>query len=181
MKIDTTTPKVSLTGVRNGAVYPFGHVPAAACQSTDTVSGVAKAAVLKITTSGAGSFTASCTGAVSVAGAAQAQTVSASYTVDYGFAGFTAPRPGATVSTSSHRITVRFRLDGAAGQAIGNSTGKSLAGRHLVRVSLSGPRIKAVTALCNWDSAGHGFVCTVSRPASRRGPAPATRSPPARC
>ena len=86
-------------------------------------SGVAKATVLKVTTSGTGgvgSFTASCTGAVGVAGAAQAKTVSASYTVDYGFAGFTAPRPGAAVPTSGHKITVRFRLDNAAGQAIGN-------------------------------------------------------------
>lgn len=167
VKIDTTAPQVKVTGVRNGGVYPLGRVPAIACQTTDSVSGIAKAAVLKVTSSGAGgvgSFTASCGGAVSVAGATQPRTVSVSYTVEYGFAGFIAPHSGATVAKSSRKILVRFRLDNGAGHPIGNSLGRSLARQHRVRVSISGPRIKVVTALCGWDSAHSRFECALSIP-----------------
>jgi len=41
VKIDTTPPVVTVTGVANGAVYVVGHVPSAGCTTTDAVSGVA--------------------------------------------------------------------------------------------------------------------------------------------
>jgi uncharacterized protein YjbI with pentapeptide repeats len=169
VKIDTTTPQVTLAGVKNGAEYPLGEVPATACKTADPVSGVAKAAVLKVTTTGSGglgSFTASCSGAVSIAGASQPKTISVSYSVAYGFAGFTTPNQGVTVPKSSHRITVRFRLIGSSGQPIPVSLGKSLASHHRVRVSLTGPGIKPVTALCAWSSGlDADFACVLKIPA----------------
>jgi hypothetical protein len=83
-KVDLTRPVVRVTGVRNGARYVLGHVPRAGCRTTESVSGVAKPALLRITTTashGVGKFTATCAGAVSVAGTLQARPVRVSYTV----------------------------------------------------------------------------------------------------
>ena len=95
VKIDTTPPVVSVTGVTNGATYTFGAVPTAGCNTTDAISKVAKAASLTLTGGvppGVGSFTATCNGAVDVAGNSAAP-VSATYTVT--------PGPLASVSPSS--------------------------------------------------------------------------------
>lgn len=84
LKIDRTRPKVTITGVRNHRRYRKGHVPIADCRTTETVSGVATPAKRKITTTGRhglGTFTVTCSGAVSVSGTHQARTQRVTYTV----------------------------------------------------------------------------------------------------
>lgn len=84
VKVDQTRPAVSVTGVRNGRTYRRGHVPVAGCRTTEQVSGVAIRARLKFTRRGRhglGSFTVTCSGAVSVAGMRQARTVRVTYKV----------------------------------------------------------------------------------------------------
>jgi len=49
VRIDTTPPRVQVTGVRNGQVYPLGGVPAPGCTTTDSVSGVTTAAKVTVT------------------------------------------------------------------------------------------------------------------------------------
>jgi hypothetical protein len=96
VKIDTTPPVVSVTGVTNGATYTLGAVPTAGCSTIDAISGVATAASLTLTGGvppGVGSFTATCSGAVDMAGNRQAAPVTATYTVT--------PGPLASVSPSS--------------------------------------------------------------------------------
>jgi hypothetical protein len=84
LKIDLTRPKVTVTGVRNHLTYHKGKVPVAGCRTTETISGVAKPAKLKVTTTGShglGRFTVTCAGAVSTAGTRQAQPLQITYTV----------------------------------------------------------------------------------------------------
>lgn len=84
LKIDRTRPAVTVTGIRNHHTYRKGHVPAAGCRTTDTMSGVARHAKLSITTTGRhglGRFTATCAGAVSIAGTRQARPQRVTYTV----------------------------------------------------------------------------------------------------
>lgn len=83
LKIDNTRPRVTVTGVRKAAQYLRGHVPKAGCRTTDAVSGVSMRAQILVTGGrhGLGRFTATCTGAMSVAGTAQAHPVRVTYTV----------------------------------------------------------------------------------------------------
>lgn len=83
ISIDRTPPTVSITGVVDGASYPFGSVPTAGCSTTDALSGVQTQAALSLTggnPSGSGTFTASCAGATDKAGNAGA-TASVTYQV----------------------------------------------------------------------------------------------------
>ncbi len=175
VKVDTTAPAVTLTGVAKGRSYAIGNVPAPQCKTTDAVSGVASPAKLKVVSvgsAGLGSFTATCTGAVSVAGTAQAGKVRATYSVDYGFAGFLSPRAGTVLRKSAHQITVSFRLDNAAGKPVSAQLGKSLTRSHAVRVVFTGPNVGLVKALCEWIASDQAFSCTFKTPAGVRvGPA----------
>jgi uncharacterized protein YjbI with pentapeptide repeats len=84
LKVDLTRPLVKVTGVRNGARYKRGKVPRAGCRTTESVSGVAVRARLRISgrhKHGLGKFVATCSGAVSVAGTRQAFPVRVRYTV----------------------------------------------------------------------------------------------------
>jgi uncharacterized protein YjbI with pentapeptide repeats len=84
VKVDLTRPVVAVTGVRNGHTYRRGHVPVAGCRTTELVSGVATRAKVKVTVRGRhgiGKFTATCTGAVSIAGTRQARVVRITYKV----------------------------------------------------------------------------------------------------
>jgi uncharacterized protein YjbI with pentapeptide repeats len=84
VKIDTTAPRVSVTGVISGHRYPAGHRPAPACRTTDNLSGVARKAALKVTSHwshGIGTFTATCAGAVDKAGNNQRTAVHVQYRV----------------------------------------------------------------------------------------------------
>ena len=121
VNIEDKGPTVAVTGVKAGRPYAAGHVPAAGCRTTDALSGVLQEATLAVTTSGShgvGSFTATCAGAVNVAGVAQAAPVRVTYTVAYGLRGFLTPKNKATVLRSSRAVTVTFKLAGiAASQA----------------------------------------------------------------
>jgi hypothetical protein len=123
--IDRTAPVVTVTGVTNGATYAFGSVPAAACSTTDALSGVATAASLIISggnPDGTGTFTAACSGAVDNAGNA-AGPVSATYTVTktFVFSGFFQPvdnAPTLNVVNAGRGIPVKFSLNGYQGMNI---------------------------------------------------------------
>ena len=91
--VDATPPVVTVTGVADGATYLLGSVPAAGCATTDP-SGVRTPATLQVTGgdgSGAGAFTATCSGAVDSVGNTAA-SVSVHYRiVTYSFGGFEPP------------------------------------------------------------------------------------------
>jgi hypothetical protein len=81
---DVTPPAVTVTGVAHGAVYTLGAVPEAGCDTQDATSGVSTAATVTLeggNPDGTGEFTATCGGAVDVAGNAGGP-VSATYTVE---------------------------------------------------------------------------------------------------
>lgn len=172
-KVDTTAPVVTVTGVTAGRLYAIGHVPAPGCATRETISGVARAATLTISSGashGIGPFTATCDGAVSVAGVAQKAPVSARYAVSYGFGGFIEPRPGSTVARSSRSLTVTFRLLTASGTPVSAATARSLAYAQDVRAELTGPGIKATPAWCSWSSSVKALACSIKIPATiRRG------------
>lgn len=172
LKVDATTPAVTVTGVRNGQRYVIGRVPGAGCRTAETVSGVATKATVSVTTGGSGGvgpFTATCAGAVSVAGLSQVAPAQAGYTVGYGFGGFGAPPAGSTIARSARRVTATFRLVTASGKAIWNSTASDLAWARDVRVILRGPGIRPVTAYCAWSGRHGSFTCSVKVPAKIRG------------
>lgn len=119
-RIDRTTPVVSVSGVTDGASYILGAIPAAACSTSDALSGVASAATLTIsggTLAGTGTFTATCAGATDRAGNA-ASAKSLSYNVLPPFIVRNAP-----VLNSSTRIEgTLWLLSGAATTLNGNAT-----------------------------------------------------------
>ncbi|HEX3488685.1 MAG TPA: pentapeptide repeat-containing protein [Streptosporangiaceae bacterium] len=168
LKVDTTSPVVMVTGVAGQAHYVLGNVPKAGCTTTETISGVAQAAKATVSTGGShgvGPFTATCAGAVSVAGIPQHAPVQAKYTVGYGFGGFSAPKPGSTIARSSRDITARFRLVNAAGTAISATTAGNLAWAHDVRVTLRGPGISPASAFCTWSTSAKALSCALKIPA----------------
>jgi len=170
LKIDTTPPAVAVTGVSSKHQYVFGHVPAAGCKTTDSVSGVATPAKVKVTTIGShgtGTFTATCSGAIDVAGNPQAAPVAVTYTVVYGFSGFVAPKAKSTLS-KSRTITVEFRLSDAAGAPIAPSLAAALAKAGKVRVTLGRGAVNAVSAACKWNTAARAFQCSIKPPRAVR-------------
>ena len=109
--VDATAPVVKLLGPADGGTYLLGAVPAASCVTTDTESGVQTNAHLTISGGPLGAVTATCSGAVDVAGNAAAP-VSVHYTVvAYTFVGFAAPLNGAsnTVKGGS-TVPLKFQL-----------------------------------------------------------------------
>jgi hypothetical protein len=84
VQIDEIPPVVAVTGVANGALYYYHEAPAAGCNTTDALSGVATPASLTVTGGnefGFGKYTATCAGAKDEAGNT-AMPVSVSYTVN---------------------------------------------------------------------------------------------------
>lgn len=82
INIDLTPPVVTVTGVKNGAIYRRDKVPKAGCSTSDKLSGVVANAVLTISggnSSGTGNFTATCSGALDQAG--NVGTAAITYTV----------------------------------------------------------------------------------------------------
>jgi uncharacterized protein YjbI with pentapeptide repeats len=166
-KIDTTPPRVSVTGVTKNRVYALGHAPEPGCRTTDAVSGVATPATVKITVVGSGGtgiFTATCGGATDNAGNAAAP-VSVRYTVAYGFTGFSSPKPGSKLAKSAPAISVRFRLANARGGLISAAAAAKLSREHRVQVTLTGPGISPATASCYWNGAARYFRCSIRTPA----------------
>ncbi len=119
IKLDKTKPVVTVTGVAEGAVYTFGAVPVAGCDTSDALSGVATPATIQVTggtSNGVGTFTATCGGALDVAG--NADSKSATYRVQYAFRGFFSPvdnLPTMNVVTGGQAIPVKFDLGGDFG------------------------------------------------------------------
>lgn len=168
--VDTTPPVVAVTGVGNGKAYVTGAVPKAGCATTDDGT-VHLPATVKVTTTGrngVGRFTATCAGAVDLAGNKQKAAVGVSYTVVYGLRGFIAPANGSTIARSSRVITVRFRLTSASGSPISGSLAKALAVAHDARVTLRGPGISAVTVNCGWNAAQQDLACAIGIPSGTR-------------
>jgi hypothetical protein len=116
-KIDETKPVASVTGVTNGTIYVKGSVPAAGCTTTDALSGVATSASLTVTggtVNGVGSYTATCSGAVDVAGNA-GDPASVTYSVTYGgLSGILQPiNPDNTsIFKRGQAVPVKFKLAG---------------------------------------------------------------------
>jgi uncharacterized protein YjbI with pentapeptide repeats len=170
VKIDTTPPAVSVTGVASGQQYITGGVPQAGCTTTDGLSGVATEATVKVSTTGThgvGPFTATCSGATDVAGN-PAAAISVAYSAVYGLGGFLAPAQGATLAKSARTITVRYRLANSAGQPLSSAVAAALASAGDAQVSLTGPGITKKTAACAWKSAGQDFLCTIRTPTGAR-------------
>lgn len=169
VKIDLA-PSVSVTGIRPRAVYALGRVPAIRCRTID-MSGVAVAASLTVRTTGqhgVGRFTASCAGAVGVAGDRQSGSAAVSYFVAYGFRGFRSPWPGSTIATYRRTITVTFQLGNAAGRPLPGYLARPLAVAGRVRVTLTGPHIWPVRASCGWVARTGDFSCLLRIPAGVR-------------
>jgi uncharacterized protein YjbI with pentapeptide repeats len=168
---DTTPPAVTVVSVANGHSYVFGTAPSAQCETTDNGT-VAKQAVLTVTvvggSHGVGRFTATCAGAVDLAGNRQSAPVSVTYTVLYGMGKFLAPVPGSTVARSARVISVRFRLTDASDAPIPAANAAAIGAAHHVRVTLRGPGITAAAVLCGWNAAQHYFSCTIKIPAGVR-------------
>lgn len=170
LQVDATRPVVKVTGVVKGRHYLIGKVPAAGCSTSEAISGVATQATVSVTTGGSGGvgpFTATCAGAVSLAGLPQAAPAQVKYTIGYGFGGFISPRPGSTVSRSTG-LTSAFRLTSANGTAIASRIASNLAAARDVRVILKGPGIRPVTVSCSWSSSSHEFRCPIKIPATVR-------------
>jgi hypothetical protein len=151
-------------------VYVLGHVPTPGCKTTDDGT-VAKAAGLTIKTvaspgagPGVGLITATCSGAMDLAGNVAAP-VSVSYTNVYGMAGFLSPVNGATFARTTRVITVRFRLTDSSGRAISASHAKAFAAAHEVHGTLAGPGIHATSNTCAWDATGQYLACAIHVPA----------------
>ena len=69
-RIDKSAPVVAVTGVTNGATYIVGSVPAAACSTSDALSGAATQAAATVSgggSDGLGLFTVTCSGGVAIA------------------------------------------------------------------------------------------------------------------
>ena len=71
---------------------------------------------------------------------------------------------GQPIRKSAHSFQVRFRLTNFSSQKVTDSIGRSLTSAKEVRVTLSGPRIKAVSANCSWNSAMGKFQCRIHFP-----------------
>jgi hypothetical protein len=131
---DATKPATTVTDVAEGATYNLGSVPQAGCATTDNLSGVATEATLALTggdAQGVGDITATCSGALDVAGNAADPAV-AHFTVvnplpdTYDFTGFFQPvdNPGEGPSyifnsvKAGSAIPVKFSLAGDQGLSI---------------------------------------------------------------
>ncbi|HEY2551485.1 MAG TPA: pentapeptide repeat-containing protein [Streptosporangiaceae bacterium] len=170
VKIDTTRPTVSVTGVQAGHFYRVGQVPAAHCRTAEHISGVGAPARAKVTTTGShgvGPFTATCSGAMSVAGLRQAQPVSVRYTSIYGMGRFFEPRSDGVRKSQGH-FGVAFRLSDASGGPLLGRQAEQLASRHEVQARLTGPNISPVTAGCRWNKSAKRFTCTLRIPSGVR-------------
>lgn len=126
LKVDTTPPTLSITGVTEGSKYVTGTPLAPACTASDALSGLAAPCHLAVTggnANGVGAFTATAT-ATDLAG--NTATAAVRYKVIYGWAGFSQPindtahNVGESLSVFKAGSTVpaQFTLVNAAGQVI---------------------------------------------------------------
>ncbi len=114
-KIDLTKPTNVITGVTDGATYKLGEVPAATCDTTDSLSGVAAKASLTAPAGGVGTKTVTCSGGSDVAGNS-ADSVSVSYKVVYTTSSILQPlnADGSSKVKLGSTVPVKIKLEGAA-------------------------------------------------------------------
>lgn len=130
VKVDTQAPDLTVSGVKDGATYTLGAVPAGACSAKDTVSGLGGPCQYTLTgglANGVGTYKFSAS-ATDVAG--NPATVSGSYRVVYnvktGTAFWlqpindTAHTVNATTSTfkAGSNVPAKFRLTDATGKTV---------------------------------------------------------------
>ncbi len=172
LPIDLAPPTQQVTGVRAGGFYPYDRSPLPTCADTDAVSGVATWSIGSLYASNipgtqtgdlAGVYTMTCSGATDKAGN-KAGTVSAHWTVQYMFGGFTAPKVGSTLSHTAKTITVKTYLANEYGTAIPAAEQAARAKYHEIRATLAGPGIKAVTVACTWNTTGRYLQCAIAIP-----------------
>ena len=124
--IDREKPAIGIAGVKDGAVYTLGAVPAASCSATDGVSGVADRCAVSVSgglANGVGTFAYV---ANAVDGAGNEARVTGTYRVVYRFDGFlqpindTAHQVGAATSMFKAGSTVpaKFQLKKADGTVV---------------------------------------------------------------
>lgn len=128
IKVDTVAPVVTIGGVRDGAIYTVGAVPAATASATDGTSGLAAPATgtrTGGTANGVGTFTYTAT-ATDKAGNVGTATVTYRVLYGYGTTLFlqpvndTAHQTGVATSVfnAGQTIPMKFQLKNAAGQVI---------------------------------------------------------------
>jgi uncharacterized protein YjbI with pentapeptide repeats len=162
---DTTPPTVTVTGVKNGALYVQGAAPAAGCTTTDNGT-IETIAALSTKRSASGfQFTATCSGAVDLAGN-KAAPVSVTYTVAPGMHGFVAPAKGATIARSTRSFVVRFRLTNSAGALYSTQQQSAMAADNEIRMMLSGPGISSERVRCSWVESQLNMSCTIRIPST---------------
>ncbi|PKN80814.1 MAG: hypothetical protein CVU47_08610 [Chloroflexi bacterium HGW-Chloroflexi-9] len=154
VKRDATAPAVSLLGVTDGASYAVGTVPAAGCDTTDALSGVATAAAVTVTGGpGVGTYTATCDGATDEAGNAGA-AVTATYQVTYAFCGFKQPLlvPVQQFKAGS-TIPVKFCVQDGNGNHVATATGT-------VEAYVNGV-LMATTFTIRYDASAQQYIANV--------------------
>jgi uncharacterized protein YjbI with pentapeptide repeats len=164
-----TTPPVLHLNVGNGQVFAIGRAPKVQCTATDKYSQISVQPTLKISgqsSHGLGKFTATCSGAVDLAGLT-AKPISATYWIAYGFDGMF-PQQGEMVPTYPRTLKVHFFLSGRTNR-ISATAAWAMVHKQDVKVTLRGPYIKATTALCGSYSSSIGFVCKLALPHGRTG------------
>jgi hypothetical protein len=117
INIDKTPPTITIIGIANGAVYTLGGVPTVGYTVTDTGSGVAtqNATLTGGNANGVGTYTYT-VNATDKAG--NAATVSATYSVEYGFSGFLEPISLGKPFKLGSTIPVKFQLTNAQGNYV---------------------------------------------------------------
>lgn len=167
VNIDKTPPVAAVTGVADGQVYVRGAVPAAACSTVDQpgLSGVATPATLSITggnAHGVGSYTATCSGAVDLAGNVSIPA-RVTYYVHYDFSGFFAPvdnQPTLNVVNAGSNIPVKFGLSGNFGTDIFRSGGPGTVSVPCTTLALSDiidETLTSTTSGLSYDSSGNQY------------------------
>ncbi len=87
----------------------------------------------------------------------------------YDLAGFSTPKPGATLSKSARSFPAAFRLTNpATGAEVAGATARALSAGHDVRAILAGPGIRTETVTCSWVSRHRYFSCTFATPAKAK-------------
>jgi hypothetical protein len=167
--VDPGAPSVVVTGVRSSARYLYGRVPRAGCRTSESPSGVATGAHVKVTGGSSlhtGVYTATCSGAVTVAGVAQAAPEHATYSVVFGFGGFATPRAGSAVAKHSSWLKATFHLVTAAGKPIPAWLARRVSDADALLLQLTGPNLGSTgrSTLCGWNAGAGAFSCALSIP-----------------
>jgi hypothetical protein len=179
INVDETPPSVVVTGVSSGAVYMAGSVPAAGCQTTDGLSGVASPAALNVTGGPTGTQTATCSGATDVAGNA-APPVQVSYTVagslsggtttcngTFGGSGTNVTVPAGAVCTLIAGTTVTGNISVLQGGALDDEgvIGGNIGATGAVWIKISGGTISGnvgISGLTGKPPSGNNRLCNVT-------------------